>query len=494
MEKISVVYPNLKRDSDGKFAECKLLPPEFQNLIGLNSAVKPASQNLPKVSSNQNAYYFLQAKDALDSFSSAAVEFERKYRQKIIAESPFSNLLRENIAEIFPNETGDSAEVINAENIVTGSEAYSLSRIDAMMRENLYFAFQKNIANKTAEVTLDEENEIYQELAEELLRNLSLDENSAYYLELKESSKSLLKSLLIENSVHCNFNLLIERYATGLIETLIKAPFASAERLKKITDAEIIPDFQALANYYEENSDGKILSVEDRQKYFLAKIISHKEIEPPEVEDNENTLRKFFAEYNSNLTAGFDVEKLPFTSWAVLLKKLGIKVSESDLLPRLKNALIKFVNVTAWSKMSGRDKNRQLENAIIDYCAKIMPQSLTEYVSELHRQMKGVENKSEMLSVLNADIEILRDFTLNAVIKAMGLERAFNSVMSKNIETIRKSIETPEGQQIFNDWLKSNMRKIYANEYAEIDKNIDAFKDKKAVAEAIQQVLKKIHQ
>ena len=60
MEKISVVYPNLKRDSDGKFAECKLLPPEFQNPVGLNSDVKPASfYNLPKVRSQKNSYLTL---------------------------------------------------------------------------------------------------------------------------------------------------------------------------------------------------------------------------------------------------------------------------------------------------------------------------------------------------------------------------------------------------------------------------------------------------
>ena len=322
--------------------------------------------------------------------------------------------------------------------------------------------------------------------------------------------------MLLENGEHCNFNLLIERYAAGLIETLIKSPFASAERLKKITDADIILDFQSLAIYYEngfdiseadenknaeknseENSneiyDENILSVEDRQKYFFAKIISHKEIEPPKVEDNENTLRKFFAEYNSNLAAGFDTEKLPFNAWAKLLQKLGVKVSESDLLPRLKNALIKFVNVAAWSKMSGKDKNRQLENAIFDYCTKISSKSLSEYVGELNKQIKGAENKTEMISILNEDIEILREFTLNSVIKAMGLERAFNSIMSKNIEIIRESVETSDGQQIFNDWLKLNMRKIYASEYAEIDKNIDAFKDKKAVAEAIQQILQKLN-
>ena len=114
-------------------------------------------------------------------------------------------------------------------------------------------------------------------------------------------------------------------------------------------------------NDSEEFVEENILSVEDRQKYFFAKIISHEEFEPPTVEDNENVLRQFFDEYNANLAAGFDIDKLPFTSWAILLKKLGIKVSESDLLPRLKNALIKFVNVAAWSKMKRKIYQNQLK-------------------------------------------------------------------------------------------------------------------------------------
>ena len=55
MERISVVYPNLKRDVDGKLTECKLLPPEFKNLAGSKSDENPEPSNLPKLKPTTNS-------------------------------------------------------------------------------------------------------------------------------------------------------------------------------------------------------------------------------------------------------------------------------------------------------------------------------------------------------------------------------------------------------------------------------------------------------
>ena len=97
-----------------------------------------------------------------------------------------------------------------------------------------------------------------------------------------------------------------------------------------------------------------------------------------------------------------------------------------------------------------------------------------------------------MIMILNEDIDILKEFTLKSVIKAIGLERAFNSIMSKNINIVRDSVNVEYGQKAFNQWLKENMHKIRQSEYAVINKNMEAFKDKKAIANAIRQVLSKL--
>ena len=59
MEKNSVVYPNLKRDSEGKLTECILKSPGFQSLIGLNLDERPAPHNLPKINTAPKSYLTL---------------------------------------------------------------------------------------------------------------------------------------------------------------------------------------------------------------------------------------------------------------------------------------------------------------------------------------------------------------------------------------------------------------------------------------------------
>ena len=185
-------------------------------------------------------------------------------------EKPFSNLIKNDVTEIFPNETVDSLNVLEAENSGKIGGKYALSRIDAIIREKLSFAFQKNIIAKTAAITLEKEEEIYQKLAETLLQSLQIKLNSAYRQELEVSSKNLFKSLLIENGEHCYFNPLIERYMLGLFETLIKSPYASTERLQKLTDVDIMADFQSLAVYYPLEN----VTADFQQKYFFAKILT----------------------------------------------------------------------------------------------------------------------------------------------------------------------------------------------------------------------------
>ncbi|MBQ6296728.1 MAG: dynamin family protein [Selenomonadaceae bacterium] len=449
--------------------------------------------------------YFLQAKDSLADFSKRASDIGREYRDKVTSDEIFTAFICDNIEEIFPSETGDSPIISNAEKLGNSGEGYALSRIDALSREQLYFSFSKNIVMKTASIALAHENEIYQRLADELLKALGIDEDSPNIQELEQDAQKLLQSFLIENGEHCYFNPLIERYATVLIEALIRSPYASAERLKKLTDDEILPDFKALAIYYESvggEEDNEVaedrenvedsLSSEDKSRYFTAKILTHEEISPPNAEDNEKSLRDFFKAHDTNLAMGFDFNTLPFETWSILLAKIGIKVSESDLLERTKQALIKFVGVPAWSKMQPKAKNEMLNNAMIRYFTTKKPDALSDYLKALNQKIRSAQTKEEMIELLNRDIEILREFTLKSVVKAIGLERAFNSIMAKNIDLIRESLGTPEGQQVFNQWLKANLRKIRAADYAVVDQNIELLREKQAIAESIRPLLSKL--
>ena len=97
--------------------------------------------------------------------------------------------------------------------------------------------------------------------------------------------------------------------------------------------------------------------------------------------------------------------------------------------------------------------------------------------------------KEEMISTLDADIEILRDVTVNAVVKAIGLERAFISVVIKNINLIRDGLsKSREGREIFNDWIERNVRKIKDSEFAHIDQENMNIQTRKMIVASIRQV------
>ena len=452
--------------------------------------------------------YLLQAKDSLKEFSKAAGLINREYQQQIFDENPFSSLISEDIDKIFPSVIAESQLVTDAENIVANNtdNVYALSRVDSLIREKLNMEFKRNIVSKTAGATHAKENEIYQRLAEELLRIImGMEEDSTNCQTLIESTKAIFQKLLIEDGEHCYFNPLVERYSPVLIETLIRCPFASIERLQKLTNPVTMPEIQSLAVYYSkpmaenateetESAEVEEKTLDDKQAAFFARILTHKEFSPPSVEENESALRNFFQDNNGYLTAGFDAENLPFGTWAAILTKLNVRATE-EVLPLLQKALGGFVGLRQWAQMSPRLKNEQINNAVINYCAnKVKHKSLTENLDLLNVNLRGVASKSEMLSVLNADIELLGDITLNAMIRAIGLERAFSSVMDKNIAMIRESIDTETGKAIFNQWLKENLRKIKSNEFAEVDRQRESLQNKRTIVAAIRQVLEKIEE
>ena len=110
------------------------------------------------------------------------------------------------------------------------------------------------------------------------------------------------------------------------------------------------------------------------------------------------------------------------------------------------------------------------------------------------RQVKASALKArtvdDMLRILDEDIEILRDLTAKSVIRAIGLERAFVSIIVKNINFIRRGITEPgEGGRKFDEWINLNVRKVLDSEFAAIDRyNMDS-QTRKSIVAAIQQVL-----
>ena len=456
--------------------------------------------------------YLLQAKGALSNFSQKASEITRNAKEQISETRPFSSLIENSIEEIFPYETALSSRVVEAQNIglSDSGNVYPTARIDALVREKMHFLCQKNLISLTANATLTKEEEIFTQLAKEFLHDLGLQEDNSHRLELEASVKTLFESFFIKDSEHCHFNTLIERYASLLIDILIKSPFGTPERLQKLTETMAFKDMQALSVYYcvnesnEENdsdSDGEKTENAaaenereffDRELAFFAKILAHKDITPTGALENEKALRNFFEEHANDLASGFDMEKLPFSTWAALLTNMHINVQESDLVPRLEKALIGFAGNMQWIDMPPEAKNNQMINAVLGYCAWVKETALEDKLINISEKLQNIKNQDEMISTLNKDIDILRDITLHAVIYAINLEQAFNSVIGKNIDMIRESLSAKENNQVIDDWLRANMRKIRETEFTDIDRQNEARQGKKEIAVAIRDILGKL--
>ena len=453
--------------------------------------------------------YLLEIKDKLNSFVREASKISSKYQEQIIREKPFSKELIDNIETIYPlmNEFTEMIEDVENEGAIDTAGNYLVTRVNSTVRNRLQTQFMKNIVEKAAGITDQKDEEINDELVTKFLEIIGMSPNSQYREELETSVRELFKSLVIKNGAKCYFNPLVERFSTGLVETLILSPFATEDRYKKVMMS--LPELLSLAVYYTMRNIEDTPEISDdpneRLKFF-AKILLHEDVEPL-VEDysgNEQLLRSYFEENGHLLTDGtiFSIDDLPLVSWSILLGRAGFNFTE--LPQKMTRAFEANFYRGNWSQLSKEDRIRLLEKVVTAYCksgagnqsTSTVSTNLTQRIKELHelsKKLNTLQTKEDMIELLNADIEILRDVTVNSVIKATGLEIAFIAVVTKNINLIRENLTyNPEGVKKFNDWIQANVRKIKESEFAAIEQDNMNSQARKMIISSIRQALDKL--
>ena len=108
------------------------------------------------------------------------------------------------------------------------------------------------------------------------------------------------------------------------------------------------------------------------------------------------------------------------------------------------------------------------------------------------RKVKRMQSKDDMVATLDADIEILRDITAKAVINAIGLERAFISVVTKNVELIREHLQAGEGAKEFRAWIRNNATNLMPSHFEHIIEQRAINENRKAIVNAIKVMKNKI--
>ena len=439
--------------------------------------------------------YYLKTVRNLQKFKVAAYDIADKHNNRILDDKPFSNLIRDNIETFYPAQDKNSellSEIKRSGNI-GGGGPLSLTRIDALFREALQREFLRNLIEKTAEATEKEEQEIYREIIAKFLDVMGMPPESPYKEELTASVTELFNSLWIKNADKCRFNSLVERFTSQLLEVLISRPFGSSERFQQVTGS--FPEFLSLATYYENSPDAVHSDGEDRYMDFFTKIFLHDNVSVST--EMKSGLENFFKANKDAICAGlsFAVEVLPFGKWAKMLLRAGVKANE--IPDALKSKLQGTFYRGDWHSLNREERINRLTDIIdtyakskSDFSGKVTVEKLRK-MHEVSRQM-AISNEDDMLKLLNEDIEILRQFTLEAIIYAIGLERAFVSVMTKNINIIRKDEETSEGAELFDKWIMDNIRKVREDEFRGLDQKNLENQTKKNIVETIRKVVNKL--
>lgn len=438
--------------------------------------------------------YYLEASRNLRKFKIEAYDIANEHNERIISDEPFSKMIRDNIEDFYPTQDANSALLaeIKRRGNIAGSGPAPLTEIDSQFRSELQREFLRNLVQRTAEATEKEEQDIYRQLIAKFLDVMGMPDNSQYKEELTKSVTELFHSLWIKNADKCRFNSLVERFTSRLLEVLIWRPFGSSERFQQVTGEKSFPEFLSLATYYENSPIVEHNDDEDRFTDFFAKIFLHDE-NSASVEIKSG-LENFCKANKDAICAGlsFAVEVLPFGKWAKMLLRAGIKAN--DVPADLKNKIQGTFYKGDWSNLSRDERISRLSDTIDTYSksksgfsGKVTVDKLRK-MHELSRQME-ISDEKKMLDVLNADIEILRKFMLEAIIYAIGLEQAFVSVMTKNINIIRKDEETAEGAKLFDKWITDNIRKVKEDEFRGLDQRNLENQTKKNIVESVRKVV-----
>lgn len=346
---------------------------------------------------------------------------------------------------------------------------------------------------------------------------MSMEQGTIYKAELEKSVNELFDRMLIKDGATCNFNSLVERFITTLIQTLISNPFAKEERLNKIK--ETFEELVSLAVYYNMPTDSaernnlKLNRLEDDCINFFEKILAHEGVDIEadiDAGENESFIRNIFRDYVDILCKGtyLAIDLLPFGKWAKLLIKAGINLnavsSEKSLSDiNMLNSKLEdlFYNPkNNWLRLSAEQKVQAIENVINAYAHSTLnlktrneeDYTLPQKLDEIQRRAKNshiMGSKDDMTSTLNADILILRDITRKAVINAIGLERAFVSVVTKNIELIREHLDEGEGAKAYRAWIRENATKLMPTRFEDIIEQGAIRENRKAIVSAVKTLL-----
>lgn len=471
-----------------------------------------------------SAEILMDIQSRLPQFIKEANRITKIHTGEIINTKPFTGALKGEISNIFPSVDDSVAQLIQDIEYTLAIDPdgiYPITTINGNVRDKLGKIFVENIVISAAKLTTERQKNLRQALVDSFLQIMGAEETTSHRAELENSVNKLFDDMLIEGGSDCDFNSLVERFVTTLIQTLISTPFAEDERRNKVqaTLAELV----SLSVYYNMPANNQNnLQLDDVSRdgiNFFAKILAHEgaekisepsgEIDPAV---NENFLRETLDAYKERICEGIDfqMDSLPFSKWANLIANAGINAAEVQTnrlirpTDKLGNKFDKLLDgsVITWENLSAKERISAIECVIYIFVKTLgkgdgvetSGGSFSAQLDELHeraKKSKNMKSKEDMTATLDTDIAILRDITAKAVINAIGLERAFISVVTKNVELIREHLQAGEGAKNFRAWIRNNAALMMPSRFEEIIEQGAIRENRKAIVNAVKNVLNK---
>ena len=518
LDKMQDYYDNdrfevLKRRAENTLAKTRTV---LQNLLERYSSGELNYQDV-------SAEILMDIMSRLPQFTKEANRITQIHTAKIFSERPFTNALKQDVDNIYPLVAQAHEPLIQSEEYelaIDPDGVYPTSKVDGNVRDKLGVLFIENIVTSASKFTTERQRELRQALVDSFLQIMGLETSTTCKAELNDSVNKLFDEMLVKGGAECNFNSLVERFVMTLIQTLITQPFAAEERCQKVKEA--LDELVSLSVYYnmpadkDEKNSLRLESLVSGGDKFFTRILSHEGFETEtevDATENENFLRRLFDENRNQICNGVSlaIELLPFGKWAKLLMKAGVDLaqiqtdktikSRDKLDTKLENLFYNANREKNWAGMSAEQKTQAIENVIDTYAKNDNSQtksggsdSLMAQLDDIQTRAKNLRRmngKDDMIATLDADIEILRDITKKAVINAIGLERAFNSVIIKNVDLIRKHLQESEGNAAYRAWIRNNAAKLMPSHFEQIIEQGAIRENKKAIINVVRSLLNK---
>ncbi|WP_294160199.1 dynamin family protein [uncultured Selenomonas sp.] len=460
----------------------------------------------------------MRLKDALIPFDRRAKQIYEKIRDDIVTERPFSTEICASLHEIFHDVSAEDALLVETENERTASLTtnYPVQAVEANWREKLQVTFLRNLVARVASMTQGKEQEIYEKLVDALLAEMQVPTPND---EQRAAVKELFQEALVENGEKCYFTPLVDRFIGSLLEAVIRHPYGGAERRNFfLREPANRAEMNVLATYYllNKGEQDNFDNAANRSNLF-EKILSHKHVVTEEDADTaetsgsiETTLQNFFKKNEVQMAANLActaISILPVAKWAKILKAAGLTVKEmGPVLEALKRAVTKKPDA---GKLAANSEKPDLaihtvEETIMAICKQRLQQGREKngtaqqnaaggkgYLESLGVNAQAT-TKEEMIDAVQKDIEILRDITYHAVVAAIGLEKAFNSTMVKNVTFIRELKDLEQSDLVYA-WIRKNARKLKPSAYASLERKQSQNMTRKHIVTSIEQLMEQLN-